>query len=101
MMKFSLRAIGHVGELNKFPVQVTVLFADLHAYLDNMKAPWELLEHRVKYYEAVIKAMLESIGVPLDKLKFVRGSTYQLERDYSLDVYRLVSMVGCVHQFCA
>ena len=23
--------------------EVTVLFADLHAYLDNMKAPWELL----------------------------------------------------------
>ena len=22
--------------------EVTVLFADLHAYLDNMKAPWEL-----------------------------------------------------------
>ena len=22
---------------------VTILFADLHAYLDNMKAPWELL----------------------------------------------------------
>ena len=26
--------------------EVTVLFADLHAYLDNMKAPWELLELR-------------------------------------------------------
>ena len=31
--------------------EVTILFADLHAYLDNMKAPWELLELRVKYYE--------------------------------------------------
>ncbi|XP_022693112.1 tyrosine--tRNA ligase, cytoplasmic-like [Varroa jacobsoni] len=73
--------------------EVTILFADLHAYLDNMKAPWDLLEHRVKYYEAVIKAMLTSIGVPLEKLKFVRGSTYQLKPDFTLDVYRLVSMV--------
>ena len=48
---------------------VTILFADLHAYLDNMKAPWDLLRLRTKYYEAVIKAMLTSIGVPLDKLK--------------------------------
>lgn len=62
-----------------FP-QVTVLFADLHAYLDNMKAPWELLELRVKYYEQVIKAMLESIGVPLEKLKFVKGTDFQLSR---------------------
>lgn len=60
--------------------QVTILFADLHAYLDNMKAPWSLLELRVKYYEAVIKSMLKSIGVPLDKLKFVKGSDYQLSK---------------------
>ena len=26
--------------------RVTVLFADLHAFLDNMKAPWELLAYR-------------------------------------------------------
>ena len=110
--------------------QVTILFADLHAYLDNMKAPWELLAYRTNYYERVIKAMLKSIGVPLDKLKFVRGTDYQLSRyftsnydmfetigfevtmknnelwftqtqlsisivfrEYTLDVYRLTSMV--------
>lgn len=60
--------------------QVTVLFADLHAYLDNMKAPWELLELRTSYYENVIKAMLESIGVPLEKLKFIKGTDYQLSK---------------------
>ena len=61
-------------------LQVTILFADLHAYLDNMKAPWELLQQRVMYYEAVIKAMLRSIGVPLAKLKFVKGTDYQLSK---------------------
>jgi len=35
--------------------QVTVLLADLHGYLDNQKAPWELLAQRTKYYELVIK----------------------------------------------
>lgn len=72
---------------------MTILFADLHAYLDNMKAPWSLLEQRTKYYEAVIKAMLTSLEVPLDKLKFVQGTSYQLSREYSLDVYRLSSTV--------
>ena len=28
--------------------EVTILFADLHAYLDNMKAPWELLTLRTQ-----------------------------------------------------
>ncbi len=60
--------------------QVTILFADLHAYLDNLKAPWELLSLRTQYYEHIIKAMLESLSVPLDKLKFVRGTDYQLSR---------------------
>lgn len=73
--------------------QVTILFADLHAYLDNMKAPWTLLEQRTKYYEAVIKAMLTSLGVPLDKLKFVQGTSYQLSKEYTLDMYRLTSTV--------
>uniref|UniRef100_A0A2C9JL91 Tyrosine--tRNA ligase n=1 Tax=Biomphalaria glabrata TaxID=6526 RepID=A0A2C9JL91_BIOGL len=73
--------------------EVTILFADLHAYLDNMKAPWDLLELRVKYYEAVIKAMLKSIGVDLSKLKFVKGTDYQLSREYTLDVYKLSSVV--------
>lgn len=69
------------------------MFADLHAYLDNMKAPWSLLEERTKYYEAVIKAMLTSLGVPLEKLKFVQGTSYQLTREYTLDMYRLSSTV--------
>ncbi len=38
-------------------VQVTVLLADLHGYLDNLKAPWELLAHRTKYYEFIIKVI--------------------------------------------
>lgn len=60
--------------------QVTILFADLHAYLDNMKAPWDLLNLRTQYYEQAIKAMLLAIGVPLEKLKFVKGTDYQLSR---------------------
>merc|ERR1711936_245044 len=73
--------------------EVTILFADLHAYLDNMKAPWELLKLRTEYYEHAIKAMLESLGVPLEKLKFVRGTEFELTKEYTLDVYKLASLV--------
>merc|ERR1719312_2130524 len=73
--------------------EVTILFADLHAYLDNMKAPWELLKLRTEYYEHAIKAMLKSIGVSVEKLRFVKGTDYQLSKEYTLDVYRLSSLV--------
>ncbi len=86
-------AMSKVADFLNSGCEVAILFADLHAYLDNMKAPWELLKLRTEYYEHVIKAMLESIGVPLDKLKFVRGTEYQLSREYTLDVYRLASLV--------
>lgn len=61
--------MSKIADFLRAGCEVTVLFADLHAYLDNMKAPWELLQLRVKYYEASIKAMLRSIGVPIEKLK--------------------------------
>jgi len=59
-----------------------------------MKAPWDLLKLRTEYYEHVIKGMLEAIGVPLEKLKFVRGTNYQLSREYTLDVYKLSSLTS-------
>lgn len=37
--------------------------------------------------------MLRSIDVPLEKLKFVKGTDYQLSKEYTLDVYRLSSIV--------
>ncbi|KAG8237210.1 hypothetical protein J437_LFUL016047 [Ladona fulva] len=85
--------MSKIGDFLKAGCEVTILFADLHAYLDNMKAPWELLALRTEYYEHCIKAMLTSIGVPLDKLKFVKGTEYQLSREYTLDIYKLSSII--------
>jgi tyrosyl-tRNA synthetase len=82
-----------IADFLKADCEVTILFADLHAYLDNMKAPWDLLEIRTKYYEAIIKAMLSSINVPLEKLKFVRGTSFQLSEKYTLDMYKLSSIM--------
>lgn len=86
-------AMCKISDFLKAGCEVTILFADLHAYLDNMKAPWDLLKQRTQYYEILIKTVLESINVPLDKLKFVRGTEYQLGTDFTLDVYRLSSML--------
>ncbi|XP_075233254.1 tyrosyl-tRNA synthetase [Lycorma delicatula] len=85
--------MSKIGDFLRAGCEVTILFADLHAYLDNMKAPWELLALRTQYYEKVIKEMLLSIGVPIEKLKFVKGTDYQLSKEYTLDVYRLSSVI--------
>jgi tyrosyl-tRNA synthetase len=76
---------------------VTILFADLHAYLDNLKSDWELLKLRCEWYEFIIKEMLTYIGVPLDKLKFIRGTEYQLSEKYTMDMYRMSALVTTEH----
>lgn len=74
--------------------EVTVLLADLHAFLDNMKAPLDVVQYRAKYYEHVVKAMLTLIGVPIEKLKFVLGSSYQLTPEYTMDIFKLSNVVS-------
>ncbi len=76
---------------------MTILFADLHAYLDNLKSDWELLKLRCEWYEFIIKEMLTYIGVPLDKLKFIRGTEYQLSEKYTMDMYRMSALVTTEH----
>lgn len=74
--------------------EVTVLLADLHAFLDNMKAPLELVEFRVQYYERMVKSILKNIGVPIEKLRFIVGKSHQLTDKYTLDLFRLSNIVS-------
>ncbi|KAI9932549.1 hypothetical protein ASPWEDRAFT_101510 [Aspergillus wentii DTO 134E9] len=83
-----------IAQLLASGCEVVVLLADIHAFLDNLKAPLELVENRAKYYRKIITAILESVGVPTEKLEFVLGSSYQKSPDYVMDVYRLSSLVS-------
>lgn len=73
---------------------MTVLLADIHGFLDNLKAPIEVVEQRAEYYRFTITAMLEAVGVPTDKLRFVLGSSYQKSPEYIMDVYKMASVVS-------
>lgn len=74
--------------------EITILLADLHAFLDNMKAPLEKVAFRVKYYEQIIKAVLKSMQVPIERLKFTVGKSYQLSPEYTMDIFRLSNVVS-------
>lgn len=74
-------------------VEVKILLADIHAFLDNLKAPIELIKHRTKYYELLLHAVFTSLDIPTSKLIFVQGSSYQLTEQYNMDNYRLCASV--------
>ena len=68
---------------------VKVLLADIHGALDN--CPWEVLEKRYKYYEAIIPLMFTAVGADLKKVQLVKGSSFQLEKPYILDLLKLTT----------
>ena len=75
---------------------VVVLIADIHGFLDNLKAPISLVEQRAKYYQFTISSILESVGVSTEmgNVSFVLGSSYQKSAEYAMDVYKLCSLVS-------
>ena len=73
---------------------MTILLADIHGFLDNLKAPIELVAARAEYYRFVIRGILASVGAPLEKLRFVLGSEYQKSAVYTMDVYKMCSLVS-------
>ncbi|MCQ4334336.1 tyrosine--tRNA ligase [Natronomonas sp. F2-12] len=89
--------IGHFTTMRKLAdfidagLDVTVLVADLHAHLDDAKSPFELLDARSEYYETAIRAMIDAAGGDTESVSFVRGTDYQLEEPYTMDLYRTIA----------
>jgi len=89
--------IGHFTTIRKLAdfvradLDVTVLIADLHAHLDSEKSPWDLLDARSEYYEEAIRGMLAATGADPDAVEFVRGRDFQLDEEYTLDMYRMAA----------
>jgi len=89
--------IGHFTTIRKLAdflragVDVTVLIADLHAHLDDEKSPFELLDARTAYYREAIEGMVEAAGADPDRVSFVRGTDFELDEPYTLDLYRMLA----------
>ncbi len=85
--------LGHMMTVNKLidlqnaGFEVVVLLADVHAYL-NEKGDFEEIERIAEYNKRAFIAL----GLDESKAKFVLGSEYQLERNYTLDVLKMARM---------
>lgn len=76
-----------MADFLKAGFKVKLLLADMHGALDN--CPWELLEHRFKYYSMVIPEMFKSIGADIKNFEIVKGSDFQLKKDYCFDILKM------------
>jgi len=89
--------IGHFTTMRKLAdfinagMEVTVLIADLHAHLDDNKSPFDLLDARSAYYQESIEAMIDAAGADASEIEFVRGSDFELDEEYTLELLRMAA----------
>jgi tyrosyl-tRNA synthetase len=80
--------LGKMYELQKAGVKTSILIANVHAALDDLKAPWDDIDKRGNYYEKCI-----GLGFPWkEKPDFVKGKDFQMKPDYQLDTLKLSTL---------
>nr|QBK88379.1 MAG: tyrosyl-tRNA synthetase [Mimivirus LCMiAC01] len=80
-----------IADFLKAGCEVTIMFADIHAMLDNLKTKPDLIQIRTTCYEMIIKRILQIFKVPLHKLRFIRGSEFQTSPEYINKFYELTA----------
>ena len=83
-----------LADFLKSGCKVKLLLADMHGALDN--TPWDLLEKRYDYYHIVIPAMFKAVGADIKNFEIVKGSSFQLDKQYEFDLLKL-STFASVH----
>jgi len=78
-----------LADFLKAGFKVKLLLADIHGALDN--TPWNILDYRYKYYSKIIPLMFKAIGTNISKFEIVKGSDFQLKKDYILDILKMSS----------
>lgn len=66
---------------------------DLYAFLVNHDTSFEIVRYRTQYYRKLIRAMLTVLGVSKTAVEFVDASSYELTPKFTLDSYKLSTMV--------
>lgn len=80
--------IGKMVELERAGIRIKILLANVHAALDDLKAPWEQIDMRAQYYKKCIE-----LAFPWEKRpEFVLGSSFQFNDRYVLDVLKISTL---------
>ncbi len=73
--------------------KIVVYLLDVYSFVDNVVFPMEQVVQRMLYYKFLVQAMLETLGVPPLRVRFVQESTCQLTELFQRDFWRLATLV--------
>lgn len=81
-------------------VDLTILLADLHAMLDNLKSTPDLIKSRTEFYQVILSIIMKRVrsfispGGESKEPMIVIGSSFQKSPDYIMDLYRMMSITS-------
>jgi tyrosyl-tRNA synthetase len=82
-----------IADFLKAGFDFTFLVANLHAYLDDEKTPWELLDARAECYKRCVQGLVDAFGMDETRIDFKKGTDFELDDDYTLNVLRMLGDV--------
>ena len=80
--------LSKIFDFTECDIETTILIADIHAALDDLKTPWEEIDKRAEYYKKCFELALPWKKKPT----FVKGSSFQKDIDYLMDMLKVATM---------
>lgn len=77
-----------IAELVNAGCIVTILISDLQALLEGGITEQQI-KYRSEYYTKALQCMLGCLKIDVADIRFINGSSFQLESSYTKDLYRL------------
>ena len=87
-------------ELIKLGNTITILIADIHTILNNKNIS---IENETKLFITNLWKLIDSYKLTdeeRDKINIIKGSEFQLDSNYILDMYKLISIHGSIKDYC-
>ena len=101
MLDFKIICIlNKIIELIKLGNTITILIADIHTILNNRNIP---IESETKKFINNLWNLIDSYTLTDEergKINIIKGSDFQLDSNYILDMYKLISIHGSIKDYC-
>ena len=92
--------LNKIIELIKLGHTITILIADIHTILNNTNIA---IETETKKFITNLWKMIDSFSLTEEertKINIIKGSEFQLDSNYILDMYKLISIHGSIKDYC-
>ncbi len=80
--------LGKMFDFAAAGINNKILIADIHGALDDQKSKWDELDKKAAYYQKCIELAFPWKTKPL----FIKGSTFQINEKYQMDVLKLSTL---------